>query len=140
MALALRALNPAVASELPLQTKVLRVINHHITRGLLPLFLASGVILSGCGRPDNRSVDQVASSIRARSVAVQSLKEAKRVREDGRGNLRAETGVYLEVAERRIVEQENYERDKIFGLVAKSYQVGRANVAQVFAKLATRSK
>ena len=108
--------------------------------GLLSLLLASGVILSGCGRPDNRSVDQIASSIRARSGAVQSLKEAKRVREDGRGSLRAESGIYLEVSERRIVEQENYERDKVFGLLAKSYQVGRANVAQVFAKLATRSK
>lgn len=119
---------------------MLRVTHPHSASGFLALLLASGVFLSGCGRPDNRSVDQVASSIRARSAAVQSLKEAKRVREDGRGNLRAETGVYLEVAERRIVEQENYERDKIFGLVAKSYQVGRANVAQVFAKLATRSK
>ena len=108
--------------------------------GLLSLLLASSVILSGCGRPDNRSVDQIASSIRARSGAVQSLKEAKRVREDGRGSLRAESGIYLEVSERRIVEQENYERDKVFGLLAKSYQVGRANVAQVFAKLATRSK
>ena len=108
--------------------------------GLLSLLLASGVILSGCGRPDNRSVDQIASSIRARSGAVQSLKEAKRVREDGRGSLRAESGIYLEVSERRIVEQENYERDKVFGLLAKSYQVGRANVAQVFAKLAARSK
>ena len=108
--------------------------------GLLSLLLASGVILSGCGRPDNRSVDQIASSIRARSGAVQSLKEAKRVREDGRGSLRAESGIYLEVSERRIVEQENYERDKVFGLLAKSYQVGRANVAQVFAKLAKRSK
>lgn len=96
--------------------------------------------MSGCGRPDNRSVDQIASSIRSRSGAVQSLKEAKRVREDGRGSLRAESGIYLEVSERRIVEQENYERDKVFGLLAKSYQVGRANVAQVFAKLATRSK
>lgn len=120
--------------------QLLRVIIHARFHALLALALVVAVTLSGCGRPDNRSVDQIASSIRARSGAVQSLKETKRVREDGRGNLRAESGVYLEVAERRIVEQENYERDKIFGLLAKSYQLGRANVAQVFAKLATRSK
>lgn len=120
--------------------KVLRVISPARFHVLLALALVASVVMSGCGRPDNRSVDQIASSIRARSGAVQSLKETKRVREDGRGALRAESGVYLEVAERRIVEQENYERDKVFGLLAKSYQVGRANVAQVFAKLATRSK
>jgi hypothetical protein len=106
----------------------------------LVLLLVGSLFLPACGRPDNRSVDQIASSIRARSASVQSLKEAKRVREDGRGSLRAESGVYLEVSERRIVEQENYERDKVFSLLAKNYQVGRANVAQVFAKLANRSK
>jgi uncharacterized protein YdbL (DUF1318 family) len=115
-----------------------------IIRQNMPVFVAllfvASLLLPACGRPDNRSADQVASSILARSAAVQSLKEAKRVREDGRGSLRAESGVYLEVSERRIVEQENYERDKIFSLLAKSYQVGRANVAQVFAKLANRSK
>ncbi len=104
------------------------------------LLLAGSLLLPACGRPDNRSIDQIASSIRARSASVQSLKEAKRIREDGRGSLRAESGVYLEVSERRIVEQENYERDKIFSLLAKNYQLGRANVAQVFAKLANRSK
>jgi hypothetical protein len=116
------------------------VILRLIAQLALALLLVGSLFLPACGRPDNRSIDQVASSIRARSASIQSLKEAKRLREDGRGSLRAESGVYLEVSERRIVEQENYERDKIFNLLAKNYQVGRANVAQVFAKLANRSK
>lgn len=122
-----------------LSYKVLRIIPH-FSRSSAVILLASSVLLSACGRPDNRSVEQVASSIRARSATVESLKKAKRVREDGRGSLRAESGIYLEVSERRIVEQENYERDKIFRLLAKSYQVGRASVAQIFGKLALRSK
>lgn len=108
------------------------------------LILRSAVIaalaLSACGRPDNRSLDEVTSSIRARSSAVQSLKDSKRVREDGRGKLRAEAGVYLEVAERRLLEEENYEREKVFTMLAKSYQLGRSNVEQIFGKLASRKK
>ena len=104
------------------------------------LLLLAAFFLSSCGKPDNRSLDSVASSIRARASIVQGLKEARKITENGRGYLRSEQGIYLDVQDRRIVEEENYERGKVFALVAKENEVGKKNVETIFAAKAFRPR
>ena len=97
------------------------------------LLLVVALFLCSCGKPDNRSLDSVASSIRARSGVVQALKAARKISENGRGYLRSEPGTYLDIQERRILEEENYERGKAFALIAKEHEVGKKNVETIFA-------
>jgi len=96
--------------------------------------------LCSCGKPDNRSLDSVASSIRARASLVQTMKDGRKITENGRGYLRAEQGVYLDVPDRRIVEEENYERGKVFSLLAKEHEVAKKNVEDIFAEKAFKSR
>jgi|GEM_PF-1966252 len=110
------------------------------TNSLLLATLVGSVLLCACGRPDNRSVDSIASSIRARAGLVQTLKEGRKISENGRGYLRSEQGVYLDIQDRRIVEEENYEREKIFALLAKANEVGKKNVETIFSKKASHSR
>jgi len=104
------------------------------------LLLIAALFLCSCGKPDNRSLDSVASSIRARASVVQGLKEARKITENGRGYLRSEQGIYLDIQDRRIVEEENYERGKAFALIAKENEVGKKNVETIFAAKASRPR
>ena len=104
------------------------------------LLVITTIFLCSCGKPDNRSLDSVASSIRARASLVQGLKEARKIMENGRGYLRSEQGIYLDIQDRRILEEENYERGKVFALIAKEYELKKKNIETIFAAKASKSR
>ncbi|MEI8386190.1 MAG: DUF1318 domain-containing protein [Verrucomicrobiota bacterium] len=118
----------------------LEFMGHGILTAGNALLLIAAFFLCSCGKPDNRSLDSVASSIRARASVVQGLKEARKITENGRGYLRSEQGIYLDIQDRRIVEEENYERGKAFALIAKENAVGKKNVETIFAAKASRPR
>ena len=97
-------------------------------------WLGLTLVLCGCGRPDNRNLDSLGSSIRARAALVQTLKAEGKISESGRGYLRSNPGIYLDIPDRRIVEEENHERGKVFTLLAREYQLPKRNIEAIFVK------
>lgn len=108
-----------------------------VTRFFYLLVVGVGtVLLFGCGPSKSKGTEGLASSVRARAGQVMGLKQSKRVVEDGKGYLKSLPGVYLEIPERRTVEEENFDREKIFSVLAKEYGVKKEVVEKVFAKKA----
>lgn len=54
--------------------------------------------------------------------------------------MRSKPDIYLDIQERRIVEEENHERGKVFSLLAKEYAVGKKNVESIFAAKASKAR
>jgi uncharacterized protein YdbL (DUF1318 family) len=108
-------------------------------RFAVPQFFVACLVLGlcSCEKPDNRNIDLLAKSIRSRAAAVQTLKQEGLISENGRGYLRPNPGIHLNIPERRILEEENFERSKVFLLIAKQNELPKRNVEAVFVKLST---
>lgn len=118
----------------------LRLSVRYVTARLLVSIVAFHVVLpmTACsGKPSGALSPALEASISGRAHLVKALKDSGRVREGSKGYLLAADRVYLDIPERRLVEEENFERGKVFALLARKHNIPKSEVERIFASRAS---
>ncbi len=100
------------------------------------LFSAACLLITGCGdAPRSPVVEGLRPKVTARQMQISSLKGVGVCSEISSGMLRRATDKNVSLEERTLIEQENFDREKIFSEISKVCGIAVSDVKALFVKM-----